>query len=170
MLTYIRIFIVSVVLRVVHAALVELQTLDSRVAQEFARFPEGLCYSIRTGFQGPSLHVLWQHGELKRVKNVPASSVCHLRIKSLALSFQLFTGQMGMAQAYARHAFTMAGEVADVMRLARLVNLVEAYLFPKIITRRIMTDVPDTQVCFLRAYARIAWGFITRKYKLSSST
>ncbi|MBR1979508.1 MAG: hypothetical protein IJ985_08425 [Akkermansia sp.] len=162
----IKILTVSIVLRVVHAALIELRALDSRVAKEFERFPEGLSYSIRTGFEGPTLHVLWQDGELKRVENLPAP-VCSLRIKSMPLSFQLFTGQMGMAQAYARHAFTMAGEVADVMRLARLVNLVEAYLFPKIMTRRIMTDVPETEVCFLRAYARIAWGFLTCKYKLS---
>ena len=53
------------------------------------------------------------------------------------------------------------------MRLARLVNLVESYLFPKIITRRIMTDVPETEVNFLKAYARIARGFLTCKYKLS---
>jgi hypothetical protein len=81
------------------------------------------------------------------------------------LAFRLFTGQMGLAQAYAAHAFTMAGEVADVMRLARLVNIVEAYLFPNIINRRIMTDIPKPQVCFLRTYARIAWGFLTCKYR-----
>lgn len=169
MLTGIRIGIVAIVLRVVHAALVELRELDSRVSKEFERFPEGLSYSLSTGYEGPSLHVLWQAGELKRVKTLDRP-VCSLRIKSLPLAFQLFTGQMGMAQAYACHAFTMAGEVADVMRLARLVNLVESYLFPKIITRRIMTDVPETEVCFLRAYARIAWGGLTGKYKLTSST
>ena len=158
--------VVGIVLRVVHAALIELRALDSRVAQEFERFPEGLSYTIRTGHNGPVLHVLWQDGQLKRLADLPAP-VCSLRIKSMPLSFQLFTGQMGMAQAYARHAFTMAGEVADVMRLARLVNLVEAYLFPKIMTRRIMTDVPETEVCFLRAYARIALGFLACKYKLS---
>ena len=77
-------------------------------------------------------------------------------------------GQMGLAQAYAAHAFTMAGEVADVMRLARLVNIVESYLFPNIINRRIMTDIPAPQLCFLRTYARIAWGFLTFKYRISA--
>lgn len=158
--------VVAIVLRVVHAALVELRELDSRVAKEFERMPEGLSYAIRTGHSGPMLFVQWDGHELRRLAELPAPS-CSLRIKSMPLSFRLFTGQMGLAQAYARHAFTMGGEVADVMRLARLVNLVESYLFPKIITRRIMTDVPETEVNFLKAYARIACGFLTCKYKLS---
>ena len=53
---------VGIVLRVVHAALVELQKQDSRVAEEFARMPEGLSYSIYTGYNGPELHVVWQGG------------------------------------------------------------------------------------------------------------
>lgn len=166
MMRCIQALVVAIVLRVVHAALIELRELDSRVAKEFERMPEGLSYAICTGHNGPSLYVQWDGRELKRLAALAAPS-CALRIKSMPLSFQLFTGQMGLAQAYARHAFTMGGEVADVMRLARLVNLVEGYLFPKIMTRRIMTDVPETEVCFLRAYARIALGFLTGKYKLS---
>lgn len=157
--------VVGIVLRVVHAALIELRALDSRVAKEFERMPEGLSYTIRTGYNGPVLHVKWKDGALLRLAELPTAS-CSLRIKSMPLSFQLFTGQMGLAQAYARHAFTMGGEVADVMRLARLVNLVEAYLFPRIMTKRIMTDVPETEVCFLRAYGRIALGFLTNRYKI----
>ena len=158
--------IVAIVLRVVHAALVELRELDSRVAQEFDRMPEGLSYAIRTRHRGPTLFVEWNGKELLRLRELPNPG-CALRIKSMPLAFRLFTGQMGLAQAYARHAFTMGGEVADVMRLARLVNIVEAYLFPKIITRHIMTDVPETEVNFLRAYGRIALGFLTCKYKFS---
>lgn len=157
---------VGIVLRVVHAALVELKQQDARVAAEFMRMPEGLSYSIYTGHNAPVLHVIWQNGKLKRVRNLEKAT-CTLHIKSVPLAFRLFTGQMGLAQAYAAHAFTMAGEVADVMRLARLVNIVEAYLFPNFINRRIMTDIPKPHVCFLRTYARIAWGFLTCKYRFS---
>ena len=98
-----------------------------------------------------------------RLKHLP-SAVCNLRVKSTAHSFQLFTGQMGLAQAYARHAFTMQGEIADVMKLARLVNIVEAYLFPKLITGHILTDIPALQTNPLRVYGRIVLGFLTFKY------
>ena len=157
---------VGIVLRVVHAALVELYALDTRVRDEFNRMPEGMSYALQTGYNAPQLFVQWKDGKLHNLKHLD-KPVCALRLKSTGISFRMFTGQMGLAQAYAQHAFSMQGEIADVMKLARLVNLVEAYLFPKVMTRRIMTDVPETEVCFLRAYARIALGFLTCKYNLS---
>lgn len=157
---------VGIVLRVVHAALTELNRLDSRVREELQAMPEGMSYSIFTGHEAPALHVCLQGGRLLRTKAL-AEPVCSLSIKSLPLSFRLFTGQMGLAQAYATHAFTMKGDVADVMKLARLVNLVEAYLFPRFITKHILTDIPQTEVCFLRVYGAIALGFLTCRYRLS---
>ena len=58
----------------------------------------------------------------------------------------------------------MQGEIADVMKLARLVNLVEGYLFPKFITKHILTDIPTLQVNPLRVYGRVLCGFLTGRY------
>ena len=154
---------VGIVLRVVHAALVELYRLDSRVRDEFDRMPEGLSYALQTGHNAPQLFVQWKEGKLNRLTALE-KPVCALRLKSTGISFRMFTGQMGLAQAYAQHAFSMQGEIADVMRLARLVNLVEGYLFPKFITKHILTDVPSLQVNPLRVYGRILCGFLTGRY------
>ena len=154
---------VGIVLRVVHAALVELYALDSRVKDEFDRMPEGLSYALQTGYRAPQLFVQWKGGKLHRLTEL-AKPVCALRLKSTGISFRMFTGQMGLAQAYAQHAFSMQGEIADVMRLARLVNLVEGYLFPKFITKHILTDIPSLQVNPLRVYGRIFCGFLTARY------
>ncbi len=155
---------VGIVLKVVHAALVELYRIDSRVQGELDALPEGMSYAVQTGYNAPVLYVQWQQGRLCS-HPVLESPVCALRIKSLAHSFQLFTGQMGLAQAYARHAFSMKGEIADVMKLARLVNLVEAYLFPQWITRRILTEIPTLQANPLRVYGNIVCGFLSGRYK-----
>lgn len=166
MLRLIQKLTVAVVLRVVHAALIELMQLDSRAKQEFERLPEEMSYAIATGYGAPTLFVRWRGGKLERLASLD-SAVCTLAVKSLPLSFQLFTGQMGLAQAYARHAFTLKGDVADVMKLARLVNLTEAYLFPPFITRHILTDIPRLEVNPLRVYGRIACGFLCNRYKLT---
>ncbi len=156
--------VVGVVMRVVHAALCELQAVkDTRVLHELAHLHEGQAYSIVVGKNGPSLHVLWKGGRLHRLAE-PEPAACSLRIKSLSLAFLLFTGQMGLSQAYAWHAFTVQGDLSDVMPLARLVNLVEAYLFPRFITKHLMTDIPNLQVNPLRVYGRIACGFLTLRY------
>ena len=75
---------VGIVLRVVHAALVELQAQDTRVAEEFACMPEGLSYSIYTGHNGPVLHVAWQGGKLRRLRTLDKAT-CTLQIKFLNL-------------------------------------------------------------------------------------
>ena len=154
---------VGIVLRVVHAALVELYKLDSRVKSEFNRMPEGLSYALHTGYNAPQLFVQWKDGKLNRLAQLDRP-VCALRLKSSGIAFRMFTGQMGLAQAYAQHAFSMQGEIADVMRLARLVNLVEGYLFPSFITKHILTDIPSLQVNPLRVYGRILCGFMTGRY------
>ena len=158
-----RKFVVGAALRVVHAALVELRGMDATVAAEFAKLPAGMSYAIHTGHKCPALYVQWDGERLLRPAALEKPH-CELHLKSLATSFRLFTGQMGLAQAYAQHAFTMAGEVADVMRLARLVNRTEAYLFPPFITRKFLTDVPRLPASPLRLYARLAVGFLTGRY------
>lgn len=154
---------VGIVLRVVHAALVELYGLDTRVRAEFDRMPEGMSYALQTGHAAPELYVQWTGGRLLNLKKIEKPT-CALRLKSTGISFRMFTGQMGLAQAYAQHAFSMQGEIADVMRLARLVNLVEGYLFPKFITKHILTDIPALQVNPLRVYGRVLCGFLTGRY------
>lgn len=154
---------VGIVLRVVHAALVELYGLDSRVRAEFDRMPEGMSYALQTGHAAPELYVQWTGGRLLNLKKIEKPT-CALRLKSTGISFRMFTGQMGLAQAYAQHAFSMQGEIADVMRLARLVNLVEGYLFPKFITKHILTDIPALQVNPLRVYGCVLCGFLTGRY------
>lgn len=156
-------FVVGAALRLVHAALVELRGMDEYVAAEFAKLPAGMSYAIHTGHAAPSLYVRWDGERLHRLPAIEQPR-CELRLKALSISFRLFTGQMGIAQAYAQHAFTMAGEVADVMRLARLVNHAEAYLFPPLITRRFLSVLPRLSASPLRLYGKIILGFLIGKY------
>ncbi len=156
--------LIAAALRLVHAALVELQRLDPEVAEELRRLPVGLSYAIHTGHRGPSLIVRWDGKKLLRVSDTSHLVKNTLRFKALAIAFRLFTGQIGLAHAYAQHAFTLSGDIADVMRLARLVNRAEVYLFPFIVTRRILPEQPGPAVSPLRVYARIFYGFFKSAY------
>lgn len=155
--------VVGAALRVVHAALVELRGMDAYVAEEFSRLPIGMSYAIHTGYKCPSLYVEWDGAKLHRRPTLDAPR-CELHLKALPISFRMFTGQMGLAQGYAQHAFTMVGEVADVMRLARLVNHAEAHLFPPFITRKFLSEVPKLGTAPWRMYAKLALGFLIGKY------
>lgn len=156
--------VVAIALRLLHAALVELQLLDCTMAQELQKLPKGMSFAIHTGHKAPALTVRWDGRRLQRVVEAGYAAQCTLRIKALAISFRLFTGQMGLAHAYAQHALTVAGEIANVMRLARLVNRAEAYLFPPFISHRILPESPKLEVSPIRVYARIVFGFLKSTY------
>lgn len=161
---FIKKLTVAAALRLVHAALVELRWLDPFVREQMEALPVGISYAIHTGHDAPTLYVQWDGKRLLRLEQAPAETTCELRLKSLADSFLMFTGQIGLAHGYARHSFTMQGEIADVMRLARLVDRAEAYLFPAFMSRRILTEVPALPSSPLRLYGRLILGFLSRSY------
>jgi hypothetical protein len=49
---------------------------------------------------------------------------------------------MGTPQGYAEHRMSVKGDLAKAMSLIRCLNLVEFYLFPGFIARRILKRLP----------------------------
>jgi hypothetical protein len=64
----------------------------------------------------------------------------------------------GIADAYAQHRFAMKGDIAATLQLVRCMEMAEAYLFPRMMSRRILKAVPDKQVSSLRVYAAVVFG------------
>lgn len=65
-----------------------------------------------------------------------------VNFKNLECAFLVCTGQLGPAQGYAEHRMSIKGDLSQAMAYIRCLNILEAYLFPKIISRRIMKRVP----------------------------
>ena len=62
------------------------------------------------------------------------------------------SGQVGVAGAYARHGFVLKGDIARAMSVVRCMDLAEAYLFPKLISKKILKEVPEKRMGLLRTY------------------
>ena len=50
----------------------------------------------------------------------------------------VFTGMMSVKSAYLEHRFSLRGDVFESMRFVRCVDLVETYLFPRFMAKRIL--------------------------------
>jgi hypothetical protein len=160
--------ILSIILDTLYAAFYELNELDSRFMEEIDGWEEKIHYRIRVMKDGPSLILGKSKGRLVRFKKLPEAKIeVDMMIKSIDTAFIIFTGRMSVDKAYAAHAFTVRGEIADTMRLARCVDFAEANLFPNIMTKRILKEVPEREVSIVRVYANILKGLITGKYKTS---
>lgn len=79
----------------------------------------------------------------------------------------VLTGRQGIAQAYAAHAFTLHGDVGTAMELTRCVDVVESYLFPQVMTKRILKEVAQKNCSALALYMRMLIGAARGAYTMS---
>ena len=70
----------------------------------------------------------------------------------------MFTGRLGVSKAYAEHRFTLKGEIGKAMSLVRCIDIVEAYLFPKFITKNILKEIPKKSMGLVRCYGNVLFG------------
>lgn len=76
-----------------------------------------------------------------------------MRFKTVTGAFRVLSGQIGISEAYARHLFSLEGDIYQTMSFVRCVEYLEAYLFPEFMSRRILREVPPRQLGMLQVYA-----------------
>lgn len=145
-----------VVLFFLFRALNALSVRDSRVAAEAALWPEQRVLGLEVP-GGPALYIARRGKRLVRLKNAPAPDIL-IRFKSVRDAFYVFTGQLGVAAAYAQHRFTVRGNVSETMGFVRCVDLAEGYLFPPFWAKGILKELPEKQLSSLRLYGAVLLG------------
>ena len=82
----------------------------------------------------------------------------------VALLFLLLVGiYINARMRTARHLRCIAeekGDIARAMSVVRCVDLAEAYLFPKIMTKQILKEVPETRMGLIRTYGAVIGAMI----------
>lgn len=132
--------------------------LDGEAKKEVETWKDRYTINIKTCKNGPNLIIKKVDGKIKRIKDVDN---CNLEIifKSLDSAFLLLTGRLGIAQAYAEHRFMLKGNIIEAMSLVRCLDIVEMYLFPKIISKNLVKEVKKRKVPMLIVYLRIIINF-----------
>lgn len=161
-----KILIEAVVLYVLYAGIYQLYNLDADVREEISGWRLGRVYGLQCSEHGPSLYLMRKrNGICKIAVSSHRQADVSFRFKSPDQAFQVMTGQISVADAYARHAFALSGDIGYAMSFARVVDRAETYLFPGIITRRILKKQAKRQVPMIYVYLRIAAGFLTGTYR-----
>lgn len=151
---FLKSFTCSAVLQVLFRALKYLNRRDSRIRAGFLAYEENYTFRIRAGMRkkDPCLTFCVKSGLLIKLENtVPAQ--LEITFKSISDAFLVFTGQLGIGMAYAEHRFYMRGNPNEAMGLVSCLELAEAYLFPRILSRRLMLSVPEKEFSPLFVYA-----------------
>ena len=124
---------------------------DASVKKEIDSLKNGFTAVIDTGEKGIKLIIQKQENKLIRLKQAQNADIV-ITFKSLDIAFRMFTGMLGVSRAYAEHRFTLKGEIAQAMCLVRCIDIVEAYLFPKLITKNILKYQPQKAMGLLKTY------------------
>lgn len=149
----------GIVLQVLFRAVRVLSRCDSRIRQELLDLPQGLTVklSVSPAENSRSLTLTVADGTVRRADKAAKPDI-HITFKNEAMAFRVFTGRMGIADAYAAHAFTLRGNINQTMGVVRIVDRVEGYLFPRFMTRRILKEVPKKELPTLAVYLRLIPG------------
>lgn len=156
-LTKAKILFERVILFFLYRAMRVLFKYDTRIHKEISGWPIGMTIVLSACENGPKLCLRRVSCGIVKVNDIEEPDIL-ITFKSIDGAFLVFSGQIGTFKAYAQHRFLVKGEIAQVMSIVRCIDLTEAYLFPVIITRRILRKVPEKQIGSIRVYFHAILG------------
>ena len=153
-----KILFEKVIMFFLYRGMKTLYKYDSRVYKEIESWPMGRTIVLTASKRGPKLCLERVSSGIVRPGNIEDPDIL-ISFKSIDGAFLVFSGQMGITEAYAQHRFMVKGDIAEIMSIVRCIELAEVYLFPKIITKRILRRVPGKQLGSFRVYCHSLFGF-----------
>lgn len=147
----------KIVLFVLYRAIKVLAADDSRIRQEFLSWPDGLTVILETCANGPAICLRKEGDRLVRIREAESVDI-RITFRSLDAAFLVLTGQIGVARAYAEHRFMLSGDICQTMSLVRCIDIAEIYLFPRLLTKRILRKVETREVSAIHVYRKIFVG------------
>ena len=134
----------------------EVFVLPGQPGQGGGRWPQGKTLRLEI----PGARGFTVTGTEKGFRKLPQDTPgdVTIRFKSPDDAFRVFTGQIGIAQAYAQHRFTLRGNMGLAMPFVRCVDIAEGYLFPAVLARRILKRRPKKEISTARVYLAVLFG------------
>ncbi len=137
--------VVSIVFFVLGRAMQSLSRRDATIQKEVASWPEGTTVLFKVLPASPKFAFCkTPQGNLKylgtRVGEQQADLVIYF--KNVDAAFLMMTAQIGTAQAYAEHRMSVRGDLTIALSNIRCLNVVERYLFPTFLAKRVVKRLP----------------------------
>ena len=127
---------------------------DENLKYEINNLEDNFSIKLQLKNKGYSLILVKTSSAIKRVKSLsnPDIVIC---FKSVDSAFNVLIGRIGISTAYARHSFTLKGDISTAISIVRCINIIEAYLFPKFITKNILKEIPKKNLSIISTYIHV---------------
>ncbi len=127
---------------------------DARVRGEIGRWPEGTVVVLAIAPDGPKLTVSKSGGSLQYLGGRSTlEPTLFVEFKSVDVALPVLIGLKGVLQAFAEHRSILVGDIGLGMSLVRCLHIVEGYLFPDVVGKRILPSPPTREASRLAVYA-----------------
>ena len=111
---------------------------DSVCRDLFFNLPKNL--SVNMGVYGEGAYITIEKTENQILKAKPAKETADLEVlfKTRRAAKKVLLGSIGVAESFSRHDILLKGDINTAVRLVRIIDRVEYYLFPRLITKKFL--------------------------------
>jgi hypothetical protein len=134
--------ITSIGLLALKRGAISISHFNKEVRQELKAWPDG--FRIKIAVKNDSIGIAWK----KSNSSLKSSSLkgdfdLEVYFKNLSIAFKVITSLSNVPEAFTQNRVQAYGHVPDSMILVRILNVVQSYLFPPIISKRVLKRVPQ---------------------------
>ena len=136
-------FIIKTGLWSIGKALQTASKLDAEIKRDLRFLPDGFTISLQVYPQIAAVN--WQKvGDKIKFLGTRTIEKTDLKvvIKSKKAALRMILAQAGIAKSYAQRRIAIEGNTVDAMVLTRMLDKVEAYLFPKFLSKNLLKQHP----------------------------
>ncbi len=149
--------VVQVVMFVLGRSFQSASKLDFVIQNEISGWEDGMVVLMQVLPKGPSMCLLKKEDRIRYLgSGAKEKPNLIISFKNIESAFPVMAGLMGAEQGFAQSRMIVKGDLPVAMSFIRCINRLEAFLFPKIISRRILKRVPKMglkeQIIRLRIY------------------
>lgn len=138
-------FVVKVVFFVLGKGLQSASKHDRTLQAEVAAWPEDTLILFKVAPHEPRM-AFGKTGhdrlEYKGTKITDEEADLMIAFKNLESAFLMLTAQIGTPQAYTEHRIAVRGDLVLGLSVIRCLNIVERYLFPTFLAKRVLRRLP----------------------------
>ena len=123
-------------------AIVSVSHFNEEVKTELNYFKEGYSIQLKVLPNGPKIAFEKHRNQLKTISVNKENYDLVIIFKTKEIAYRIMTTLSNVPKAFTQNRLMVYGNVADSMVLIRIMNIVQAYLFPPILSKRVLKRVP----------------------------
>lgn len=115
---------------------------DRGLQAEIAQWEEGRVFSLAVLPDGPLILLKNESGRIRYLGSRPHDSQPKILFKNMDCALMPLTGMMSADMAFVQHRAILEGNVGEGMEVSRAIAIVQSYLLPGLILKRVCKRVP----------------------------